>query len=94
MTTGLRHDLVHLDSGPSSLFFFCSLSLSLSILLLFGTKDGQKDVGEVRCRELKRWGSNSPALQSLLFTSIPRYTFFFGHEPRYIWTAGGKAGLC
>lgn len=31
----------------------------------------------MRCRELKRWGSNSPALQSLLFTSIPRYTFFF-----------------
>ncbi|KAL7781943.1 hypothetical protein V8C43DRAFT_319339 [Trichoderma afarasin] len=35
MTTGLRHDQIHLDSGPSSFFF---LLLSLSIFL-FGTKD-------------------------------------------------------
>lgn len=90
MTTGLRHDQIHLDSGPSSFFFF-ALSLSLSILLLFGTKDGEKDVGEVRCRELKRWGSNSPALQSLLFTSIPRYTFFFWSRTTiYLDSRGGS----
>lgn len=35
MTTGLRHDLVHLDSEPSSLFFFFALSLSLSLFFFF-----------------------------------------------------------
>lgn len=89
MTTGLRHDLVHLDSGPSSLFFFCSLSLSLFFFFL-----EQKMVK----RMWGRWGaanSNAGARIALRFNpfclpAFPVTLSFFGHEPRYIWTAGGK----
>ncbi|KAL6826849.1 hypothetical protein J3E69DRAFT_248596 [Trichoderma sp. SZMC 28015] len=50
---------------------------SLSLFFFLEQKMVKWMWGEVRCRESNRLGSNSPALQSLLFTSIPRYTFFF-----------------
>lgn len=84
--------MIKFISTADPLLFFFLLSLSLSLLLFFLEQKMVKWMwGEVRCREINRLGSNSPALQSLLFTSIPRQTFFFlVTNQRYIWTAGGK----